>query len=134
MPKTFETDLMIHPALLDTFIQIVWPLLGATTGKLETLYMPTSVRGVSIQAGIARAPGESLAVWCTGNPDLEAPKPTEFDMHATATGATGPPAIRFSGLMMTPLKEGPDREVKRGKLCYRLVSMPYPSKIGRAHV
>lgn len=128
MPKTFETGLIIHPALVDTFIQIVWPLLGATTGKFDTLYMPTSVRGVSIQAGIARAPGESLAVWCTGNPDLEAPKPTEFDVHATATGATGPPAIRFSGLMMTPLKEGPDREVKGRKLCYRLVSMPYPSK------
>lgn len=125
MPKEFEHDLVIHPSLLDIFLHLTWPILGAGKGSFETLYMPTSVQSVKIQMDAPKQAGEHLEVWCTGTPDLAVPKPTTFDMHATRPGHIGRPTIEFKGFVMTPLGSSRLTAAPVEKVCYKMVSEPF---------
>lgn len=126
MPHGFESDLTIHPSLLDGIMHLIWPILGATTGVFNNLYLPTSVRSVTIHAdGIVKVPGERLSAWCNGTPDLAAPKPTLFDVHANIPGSIGVPAVTMSGLLVTPIRDGRSESIATQKLCYKLVAQPF---------
>ncbi|SMR52109.1 unnamed protein product [Zymoseptoria tritici ST99CH_1E4] len=125
MPKAFEPELVIHPSLLDIFLHLTWPILGAGQGSFENLYMPTSVQSVKIQMDSVKQTGEHLQVWCSGTPDLAAPKPTTFDMHATKPGEQGRPVIEFKGFVMTPLGNADSTSAPIEKICYKMVAEPF---------
>jgi len=76
MPKGHEPDFIIHPAFLDQFIQIVWPIFGAGRSGLDVLYMPSFVQSMSVSTGITRKSGDRLRVFGTGKPTPENPSPT----------------------------------------------------------
>ncbi|KAB8360847.1 hypothetical protein FH972_024581 [Carpinus fangiana] len=105
LPNEFEPNLIIHPAFLDQFIQIVWPIFGAGRQGLDLLYMPTFVKKIQISSNINIAPGEKLQVYGSGDPNAKAPKPTHFDLFATKPDTPLETAISFEGLVMTPIRE-----------------------------
>lgn len=51
MPHHFESPLIVHPALFDNCIHVVWPLLGAGLNGVDGLYLPASVKRITIQLG-----------------------------------------------------------------------------------
>lgn len=62
MPHQFEPGLILHPAFLDTCIQIFWPMLGVGQNELEGLYLPTFIKNMSINPKMKIKPGDRLRV------------------------------------------------------------------------
>lgn len=110
LPNEFEPDLLIHPAFLDQFIQIIWPIFGAGrhTQGLDILYMPTFVKKIQISRDIKVVPGQKLKVYGSGQPNFKEAKPTSFDLFATVPEAPQESLINFEGLILTPIRESDD--------------------------
>jgi NADPH:quinone reductase-like Zn-dependent oxidoreductase len=121
MPKGFEPPLTLHPSFLDGLLHLVWPILGQGLGRmdLDTLYMPTMIKRVTVGLNIPTTAGEYVKAYCNGSPSLPSPAPTKFDLFAVQEGSAEP-LISMEGLILTPLRD-PDthREATR-KLCYKI--------------
>lgn len=121
MPKNFEPPLTVHPSFLDGLLHLVWPILGQGLGRmdLDTLYMPTMIKHVTIGINVPTKAGEFVKAYCNGSPSLPSPEPTKFDLFATQEGCAEP-LIYMEGLIMTPLREADTRRENVRKICYKL--------------
>jgi NADPH:quinone reductase-like Zn-dependent oxidoreductase/aryl carrier-like protein len=121
MPKGYETDLIVHPALLDQIIQIVWPIFGAGRQGLDTLYMPTFVKDFSISTKFSAVLGNRLEVFGSGTPNKEVPEPTKFSFFVVDSSNASEPLIQFDGLTMTPLRDSSGSSGPQAReLCYKI--------------
>ncbi|KAJ5683110.1 type I iterative polyketide synthase [Penicillium macrosclerotiorum] len=119
MPKNFEAPLSIHPTFLDALLHLVWPILGQGRMELETLYMPTMIKSLTISSNIPSILGESAKAWCNGGPSQPSPEPTKFDLWVTPEDSTNV-LINMEGLIMTPLNDpGANRSGDTRSLCYK---------------
>jgi acyl transferase domain-containing protein/NADPH-dependent curcumin reductase CurA/NADP-dependent 3-hydroxy acid dehydrogenase YdfG len=121
MPKGYETDLIVHPALLDQIIQIVWPIFGAGRQGLDTLYMPTFVKDFSISSKFSATLDNRLEVFGSGTPNKEAPEPTKFAFFVVDSSNASEPLVQFDGLTMTPLRDSSGSSGPQAReLCYKI--------------
>lgn len=130
MPKNHEQDYLIHPALLDQFIQIVWPIFGAGWKGLDVLYMPSFVQSMSVSTGITKKSGDRMRVFGTGRPTPENPTPTKLSLFATSLATGAEALISMESLVMTPVFEGSNAastNINR-ELCYKLEWEPLETK------
>nr|POF04498.1 reducing polyketide synthase pks1 [Quercus suber] len=121
LPKEHESNLIVHPAFLDQFLQVVWPTFGAGRQGFETLYMPTFVKRVRISKNLTC---DGLTAYSSGRPNAKDPQATKFDIFAIPEGGSET-VINFEGLVMTPLREtdvssGPETR----DLCYKVAWQP----------
>ncbi|CAG7924264.1 unnamed protein product [Penicillium olsonii] len=121
MPKNFEPSLTVHPSFLDGLLHLVWPILGQGLGRmdLDTLYMPTMIKRVTVNINVPTKAGEFAKAYCNGSPSLPSPEPTKFDLFATQEGSAEP-LIYMEGLIMTPLRDADPRRGDVRKICYKL--------------
>lgn len=123
MPREYETDLSIHPATLDLFLQVSWPIFGCGRRGLDILYMPTSVGKMTLSRKMpVEQPGDTLAVYASGSPDIQSPKPTVFELFALGVSEKDDPCIHFEELVMTPVRasmESNDGAENVKSLCFR---------------
>jgi NADPH:quinone reductase-like Zn-dependent oxidoreductase/malonyl CoA-acyl carrier protein transacylase len=130
MPKTHEQDFIVHPAFLDQFIQIVWPIFGAGWKGLDVLYMPSFVQSMSVSTGITRKSGDRMRVFGTGRPTPENLAPTKLSLFATSSASGDQALISMESLVMTPVFEGSNASstsINR-ELCYKLEWEPLETK------
>ncbi|EHK96119.1 putative Phthiocerol synthesis polyketide synthase type I PpsC [Glarea lozoyensis 74030] len=130
LPHGFESEIIIHPAFLDQFIQIVWPIFGAGRGGLGVLYMPSFVQNIKISRGFATEAGDRMRVYGTGKPTPEHPAPTKLDLFATSMGGEEA-LITMEGLVMTPVFDGSNDAgaIVNRELCYKLEWEPVQSPV-----
>ncbi|KAL2060742.1 hypothetical protein VTL71DRAFT_9384 [Oculimacula yallundae] len=129
MPMKYEPDFIIHPAFLDQFIQIVWPIFGAGWKGLDVLYMPSFIQSISLSKGITRKSGDRLKVFGSGNPTPAHPTATKLSLFAIAEGIDEA-LISFEDLVMTPVFDGSNAtgsNVNR-ELCYKIQWEPLHPK------
>ncbi|KAJ5952428.1 uncharacterized protein N7479_010841 [Penicillium vulpinum] len=121
MPKGFEPPLTVHPSFLDGLLHFAWPLLGQGLGRmdLDTLYMPTMIKRITIGLNVPTTAGEYVKAYCSGSPSLPFPEPTKFDLFAIQEGSTKP-VITIDGLVMTPLRNPNFHREAIRKLCYKV--------------
>ncbi|KAI6710692.1 hypothetical protein PZA11_006639 [Diplocarpon coronariae] len=134
MPKGYEPDFIIHPAFLDQFIQIVWPIFGAGWKGLDALYMPSFIKSMSLSTGITRKSGDRMRVFATGSPTLAHPAATKLSLFATSSDAGDEALISMESLVMTPVSDGSDvlSSVAHRELCYKLQWEPLRAKYAHA--
>ena len=122
MPKHYEPNFIIHPALLDQVIQIVWPIFGAGRTGLDILYMPSFVQSMSIATGITTKAGDRLQVYGSGKPTPAKPVATKFTFFATAPEGGDEALITMESLVMTPVFEGSNSSTSalNRELCYKM--------------
>lgn len=135
MPMNYEPDYIIHPAFLDQFIQIVWPILGAGRTRMNVLYMPSFVQSMSITKGLSKKPGDRMRVFGHGKPTPWDPSATKFSFFATAYESGTETLMSMEDLVMTPVFEGsnapssaPSRE-----LCYKMQWEAAPIQEAQPH-
>ncbi|KAJ5356473.1 Acyl transferase/acyl hydrolase/lysophospholipase [Penicillium concentricum] len=121
MPKGFEPPLTVHPSFLDGLLHFAWPLLGQGLGRmdLDTLYMPTMIKRMTVGLNVPTTAGEHVKAYCSGSPSLPTPEPTKFDLFAIQEGAAEP-IITIEGLVMTPLRNPDTHREDTRKLCYKI--------------
>ena len=65
MPKSHESELIIHPATLDTIMQSTIYSLTLTDTNYSLDFLPVYMKSLSISHGINRKAGDALKVYCT---------------------------------------------------------------------
>ena len=126
MPMHHEPDFIIHPATLDLFLQIVWPIFGVGWKALDVLHMPSFVGSMSISTNITRKPGDRLRLFGSGNPSPTNPSPTKFSLFATASDSSDEALISIDSLIMTPVFDGDNNigSTVNRELCFKLLWDP----------
>ncbi|KAI9653222.1 MAG: Type I Iterative PKS [Bathelium mastoideum] len=125
MPHGYQTDMIVQPAFLEQLVQMYWPVLGAGSGPIATVYLPSSIGHLKISAHItnlSKMPGDSLRAFCKGNPKPSYPKPVQVTMVATAAQTPEEAIITLDDLTISPIVERDitlrDEEIR--EICYKL--------------
>lgn len=63
MPYQFESASVIHPVTLDMCFQFIWPTVTGTSLKLKALYVPSSIKSVTISSQAQSPPGAKFRVY-----------------------------------------------------------------------
>ncbi len=115
MPHQFETDLIVHPALLDNCLQIMWPLLGAGQSELDGLFIPSFAKNICIRPNVKTQMGGCLHVLGTRS---KAPSSLEQVIESILVigpgGSDELPAVVIEGLDIAHLSNIPSIKAKRG--------------------
>lgn len=124
MPSAFQTNSVIHPALLEQMIEMYWPILGAGRTTLETVYLPSSIEDLKISTKVSDATkevGDSLRVFCKG--DLPQSNFLHFQGSMFAIAADNEEVlISLKNLIVSPIVEHEAASEGEGarELCYKL--------------
>ncbi|KAJ8127042.1 hypothetical protein O1611_g6594 [Lasiodiplodia mahajangana] len=125
MPNHYVSDAIIQPAFLESLISLYWSIAGNEHGAVDTVYLPTSISGISISKDVVtvtREPGQSIRAYCQGVLPIDTPKPTKVTILATSESMASEPLIKIEDLTVAPII---DREARsdleaRRELCYKL--------------
>ncbi|KAM3083535.1 hypothetical protein ACMFMG_004183 [Clarireedia jacksonii] len=124
MPKEYQTDMILHPALLEQIVELYWPILGAGR-SLSTVYLPSSIGQLKISREIANLsanPGSTLEAFCEGSFTSLHPKPTKVSMLAIHSDNEAEPVVVLNDLTISPIVEM-ELESESGaprELCFKL--------------
>ncbi|KAH8671519.1 beta-ketoacyl synthase domain-containing protein [Xylariales sp. PMI_506] len=129
MPNNHVTDTILHPTLLESIVEMYWPVLSATSsagGKVGTVYLPSSVERMSVSRNIttlARQAESTLRAYSTVDfASYSKPKPTMVAVFATASEQSDDAVLQIDNLKVSPILDGvTESQVSRSReLCYRL--------------
>ncbi|KAL8910653.1 MAG: hypothetical protein Q9171_004069 [Xanthocarpia ochracea] len=112
MPYHFETDHVIHPATLDTIFQFFWPMVSGPSLNLKTLYVPSSIKSISISSRVPKAPGTKFRVCGNQSEGNSTSKKQSASLVADHEDEDLGLAIEVDGLTLTRItQEEADDEV-----------------------
>ena len=117
MPHQFESPLIVHPALLDNCIHVIWPLLGAGVNGVDGLYLPASVKSISIQLGVGSQYHDRVRVYGKAAPDTD-PSERVFEsiIVTHSDQISNEPAITVNGMVLVSLSDGQATKEKIEKM------------------
>jgi NADPH:quinone reductase-like Zn-dependent oxidoreductase len=132
MPHHYETDYILHPALMEQLVSLYWPVIAAA-GETNTVHLPASIGRVTVSAralSCPQKPGSALHAVCRSEAMVPNNGPNRYDMFAV--DAAGEPIITIQGLSTSPIVEhGSDAETTGPQeLCYKLEWEPVPEEEG----
>ncbi|KAF1941682.1 hypothetical protein EJ02DRAFT_491319 [Clathrospora elynae] len=133
-PKEFEHDRLLHPATLDTFLQLGLAALGgAKLNKLKGAMVPTFIEEISISANIAAQAGDRLNVMV--NAERYGAREVRGNIFALDP-ITSKPVVLMDGFKFVAINSGNEsREVQSApKYCYKPVWEPDVELIDHQHL
>ncbi|KAH6607076.1 hypothetical protein Trco_003389 [Trichoderma cornu-damae] len=119
MPASYETPSIAPAAFLDLLFQLTFPILGAGSGGMTSLFMPSAVKEVDISRALPSRPGDEVQVVAHGCPDFAAPGPVDFFIDSWYNDAIEP-VVKISGFRMTPVNGGIDENASPRSLCFKV--------------
>ncbi|KLU82825.1 hypothetical protein MAPG_01893, partial [Magnaporthiopsis poae ATCC 64411] len=128
MPNHYMTESVLHPSVLESLIQMYWPILGAgrAGSTAETVYLPSSVGKISISREVTKHTKDVGSTICAygearfPQPEDE-PSSTNVSIMATAPGSRDP-LVQIQDLKVAPIMDGEAEEEVNAprELCYKL--------------
>ena len=113
MPSNPASELILHPVPLDLCIQMMWPILDAALSGLNQLYLPSSVKSISISHDVSRCAGESLQLYgSSSKPVKEVPGPEKFSFVVLDPEDNSKTLISFDDLTASPVPNNASRSQK----------------------
>ena len=125
MPSHHVTDSIVHPAFLESLIEMYWPILASGQPSFNTIYLPSSIQQMSVSrsvASLAKEAGSTLRAYCKADISRAQPKPELVDIVATIGSDSLEAVISIRGLTVSPILDGATQlqaSVAR-ELCYKL--------------
>lgn len=124
MPNSHVVSPIINPSLLESLIEMYWPMAASEAGGLNTVYLPSSIGRMTFSKDAIAAtkePGSLLQAYCRGSISITNPKPSKVSMFATIPGAKEA-LITVDDLTVAPIL---DREAQSDgnsarELCYKM--------------
>jgi acyl transferase domain-containing protein/NADPH:quinone reductase-like Zn-dependent oxidoreductase len=138
MPNHHMTDSILHPAVLESLIEMYWPILGAGGPGVDTIYLPSAMHQMSVSrsvSALAKEPGSTLRAYCKADFHPGQPKPSLVDLVATESADPRQPLISIRGLTVSPIVDGAtqlEASVAR-ELCYKLEWEPILEPLPQEH-
>ncbi|KAH0497490.1 hypothetical protein TgHK011_004790 [Trichoderma gracile] len=119
MPASFESASIAPAAFVDLLFQLTFPILGAGSGEMPSLFMPSAVKEIDISSQLPKSPGEQVQVVAHGCPDFAAPGPVDFLIDTWYQDAPEP-VVKISGFRMTPVNGDVNESPSPRSICYRV--------------
>lgn len=123
MPAGHESSSILPTAFIDLFFQLTFPILGAGRGEMQSLFMPSAIKEVDINATIPNQPGESLQVIAHGLRDPNSAGPVDFNIESW-DNRHDEPVLVISGFRMTPVRNDMNTSQPPRRLCYKVQWQP----------
>lgn len=119
MPKSHESELIIHPATLDTIMQSTIYSLTLSDTSYSLDYLPVYMRALSVTHGINRKAGEALRVYCTSRESVSAPKSGLIVVDPTSKDLV--PLLEATEYTGQAISRGADQkpEIEARNLCFK---------------
>ncbi|PTB70249.1 polyketide synthase [Trichoderma citrinoviride] len=117
MPASFESASIAPAAFVDLLFQLTFPILGAGSGEMPSLFMPSAVKEIELSSKLPKSPGEQVQVVAHGCPDFAAPGPVDFVIDTWYKDALEP-VVKISGFRMTPVNGDIDETPSPRSICY----------------
>ncbi|RFU78582.1 polyketide synthase [Trichoderma arundinaceum] len=119
MPSSYETASIAPAAFVDLLFQLTFPILGAGSGEMPSLFMPSAVKDIDISSSLPNKPGDRVQVVAHGCPNFAAPGPVDFFIDSWY-GDSIEPVAKISGFRMTPVNGDIDEGVSPRSICYKV--------------
>lgn len=120
MPYNFETPTVIHPVTLDMCFQFIWPTVNGTSLDLKALYVPSSIKSITISEQVRNVPGARLRVH---GRQVETPMPSKrlaASLYVDDEDQRGPEfAIEIEGLTLSRISDEQTSQ-RSSRLAYKL--------------
>ena len=120
MPYNFESASVIHPVTLDMCFQFIWPTVTGTSPNLKALYVPSSIKSMSISSHAQSQSGAKFRVYGRQIPTPMLSKrmvASLFIDHHDQGGSEF--AIKIDGLTLTRISDEQTWQIN-SKLAYKL--------------
>lgn len=119
MPLECESEHLAHPAVLDNFVQLLFPALSYGATGPQTPYVPVSFENITIDAGVTRTPKHRFQVLSSAN--ISGYRQVTADIFV-ANEEDSNPVMRMSGVKCAALSGGSgdqsSGESAAKKLCF----------------
>ncbi|KAM0519096.1 hypothetical protein ACHAPE_004092 [Trichoderma viride] len=119
MPSSYETASIAPSAFIDLFFQLTFPLLGAGSGKMPSLFMPSAVKEIDISSALPNKPGDRVQVVANGYLDIASSGPVDFFVDAWHQDSAAP-VVKMSGFRMTPVNGDIVEGMSPRSICYKM--------------
>ncbi|PKK54328.1 hypothetical protein CI102_1058 [Trichoderma harzianum] len=119
MPASFESPSIAPAAFVDLLFQLTFPILGAGSGEMPSLFMPSAVKEMDISSKLPNHPGDRVQVVAHGRPDFKAPGPVDFFIDMWHEDDVEP-VTKISGFRMTPVNGDIDESASPRSICYKV--------------
>ncbi|KAL6900124.1 polyketide synthase [Trichoderma evansii] len=119
MPLSHETASIAPSAFIDLFFQLTFPILGAGSGKMPSLFMPSAVKEFDISSALPNKPGDQVQVVVNGYLNFEAPGPVDFFIDSWHQD-TATPVVKISGFRTTPVNGDIVESMSPRSICYKM--------------
>lgn len=117
MPSNHETKSIVPAAFLDLCFQLMFPILGAGRDEMPSLFMPSAIKEMDIDATFPNQAGQEVLVVAHARPDFDSPGPVDFNIDAWQDGQ-GEPVAKLAGVRMTPVTSDLGDSQMPRSLCY----------------
>ena len=120
MPYNFESASVIHPVTLDMCFQFIWPSVTGTSPNLKALYVPSSIKAVTISSRVQSPPGTKFRVYGRQieTPMLSKKLAASLFVDDNERGRSGF-AIEIDGLTLTRISDE-EASQRTSRLAYNL--------------
>lgn len=120
MPFRYETPSRTPTSFIDMIFQAIYPILGAGSGTMPCLYMPSAISSIEISTAFPHAPGETVESIAHGHMDRSSHGPIEFTVDSWHPSCADP-VLTAEGFKITPVNSDLFGEEHKPKsLCYKI--------------
>ncbi|KAF4471000.1 polyketide synthase [Fusarium albosuccineum] len=120
MPFNHESPSLLPTAFTDLFVQLTFAILGAGKGEMQSLFMPTAIKGLEISSKIPGLTGQQVQVVAHGRPNPASPGPVDFSIDVWHTKDDTEPLLKMDGFRMTPVNGDVGQDQVPRSLCYKV--------------
>lgn len=138
MPNHHMTSTIVHPAFLESLVEMYWPVIGTGRSVFDTIYLPSSIKQMSVSRSVTsltKEAGSALRAYCQVDVSRSELKSGLVDIVATSGGDSLEPVISIRGLTISPILDGAtqlETNVAR-ELCYKLEWDPVLEPLQEEH-
>ncbi|GAB0134290.1 t1pks [Epichloe bromicola] len=119
MPFRYETPSRMPASFMDMILQVMYPILGAGSGTMPCLVMPSAISSMEISTAFPHAPGEMVESIVLGPVDRSCRGPMEFSLDVWHPSCAEP-VVTVEGFKTSPVRSDFGEEHKPRSLCYKI--------------
>ena len=136
MPRNFETPFIVHPAMLDNCLHILWPLLGVGRTGIDGLYLPTSVKHLSVRTNRHKHSGADVRVFgAASETQVTSERVVDSIVVTDPDQDDQLPFVTIEELTLLPLSEAPSlKEKKDRSMCTKIQWQPCINLLGSEEI
>ncbi|KAK2612291.1 hypothetical protein QQS21_001717 [Conoideocrella luteorostrata] len=119
MPYNHEKPSILSTPFIDLFFQLTFAILGAGSGQMSSLYMPSAIKEMTVKRSAPNQAGTGVEVVAYAPQGVHSTGPIDFTVEAW-DNSNADPVIKLDGFRLTPVFGDAIEASAPRPLCYSL--------------